>query len=91
MIVLFFVSKYWFHNSTSTEVFNLIKKSSLLYSLEFCEFPDDIGDRVCDDENNNEACEYDGGDCCGPNVDTEHCKECQCLDPNYQGKWSWKL
>eukprot|EP00903_Cladosiphon_okamuranus_P009792 g9309.t1 len=30
-----------------------------------------IGDRVCDPENNNAACEYDGGDCC----------ECDCVEP----------
>ena len=23
-----------------------------------------IGDGYCDDDNNNEACQYDGGDCC---------------------------
>ena len=23
-----------------------------------------IGDDYCDDENNNDACQYDGGDCC---------------------------
>ena len=41
-------------------------------------------DGVCDDENNIEECEYDGGDCCGSNVVKDHCKECKCLDP-YQG------
>ena len=45
------------------------------------------GDGICDDGNNHAGCEYDGGDCCGSNVHTTHCKKCQCLDPNYQGKW----
>ena len=27
-------------------------------------------------------CTYDGGDCCGPNVNTQYCTECSCLDPN---------
>ena len=40
---------------------------------------------VCDDETNNEVCEYDGGDCCGSNVVTTSCSACQCLDPNYSG------
>ena len=57
--------------------------SSLL--LELCEFPDFKGDGCCDDENNLEACEYDGGDCCGSDVDTICCIECQCSDPNYGG------
>ena len=38
-----------------------------------------IGDGYCQDGNNNGACNYDGGDCCGPCVSTEHCTECQCL------------
>jgi len=40
------------------------------------------GDDFCDDENNNAACEYDGGDCCGGDVDTTYCKQCECLDPS---------
>jgi len=31
------------------------------------------GDKSCDDENNNEGCDFDGGDCCGPNVDKTYC------------------
>ena len=43
------------------------------------------GDGICDDLTNHEACEYDGGDCCGSNVASRYCIECQCLDPNYGG------
>ena len=39
-----------------------------------------IADGYCDDINNNLACTYDGGDCCGSNVNTEWCTECQCLE-----------
>ena len=39
------------------------------------------GDKWCDDENNNEGCEWDGGDCCGPDVKTKYCSKCECLDP----------
>ena len=39
-----------------------------------------IGDTFCDDDNNNLDCNYDGGDCCGPNVDTTYCIGCQCLN-----------
>ena len=35
---------------------------------------------MCDDVNNNEACSFDGGDCCGPNVNTDWCTECLCLE-----------
>ena len=27
-------------------------------------------------------CTYDGGDCCGPNVDTQYCTECVCYANN---------
>ena len=44
-----------------------------------------IGDNYCDDNNNNVDCSYDGGDCCGCNINTDWCQECQCLDPNGSG------
>ena len=40
------------------------------------------GDMYCDDINNNMECGYDGGDCCGTNVNTDYCEICGCLDPN---------
>ena len=40
------------------------------------------GDNYCHDENNNCGCEWDGGDCCGENVNTQFCSACECLDPN---------
>ena len=35
-----------------------------------------IGDGYCDDENNNAGCNFDGGDCCGVNVNTQYCNLC---------------
>ena len=49
---------------------------------EGCGFPQWVGDNFCDDENNNEECGWDGGDCCGNNVVTQYCTICACLDPN---------
>merc|ERR1712032_1703558 len=43
-----------------------------------------VGDKRCDDENNNCGCNWDGGDCCGKSGDTRqfsYCKKCKCLDP----------
>ena len=40
-----------------------------------------IGDGYCDDENNVEECQWDGGDCCGDYVSTTWCSVCACLDP----------
>ena len=37
-----------------------------------------IGNGECNDETNIKACDYDGFDCCGSNVDTEYCLECVC-------------
>ena len=39
-----------------------------------------MGDGYCDDVANNMGCNYDGGDCCGDNVDTQYCSVCECLD-----------
>ena len=39
-----------------------------------------LQDGYCDDENNNIDCDYDGGDCCGPNTNTQYCSVCQCLE-----------
>ena len=39
-----------------------------------------IGDGMCDDENNNEQCQYDLGDCCRPQIfPFQVCQECLCL------------
>ena len=39
-----------------------------------------IGDNVCEDEVNNEICEFDGRDCCKPvgEVNKKNCVQCQC-------------
>ena len=39
-----------------------------------------VNDGVCDDLNNNIECNFDGGDCCGPYVNTGYCNECLCLN-----------
>ena len=41
---------------------------------------DYIEDGYCNEENNNEECEWDGGDCWG-NTDTNFFDLCECLDP----------
>ena len=38
-----------------------------------------IGDGYCDDTTNIMECSFDGGDCCGSNVNTAYCNLCQCL------------
>ena len=49
---------------------------------KICEHVSWINDNYCDDDNNNVECEWDGGDCCGSNVNTLFCSACECLDPD---------
>ena len=51
---------------------------------EVCEYPEWKGDGYCDDGNNNENCQWDGGDCCYNFKKgwDKYCDDCQCLDPN---------
>ena len=37
-----------------------------------------LSDGFCDDANNIEECNYDGGDCCGINVQKNFCVNCSC-------------
>ena len=48
------------------------------------------GNSYCNDEKNNVGCDWDGGDCCGPNVRTFFCSQCVCLDPNSQDRYECK-
>ena len=41
-----------------------------------------IGDGYCDDDNNNDVCNYDGGDCCLDHVLTDWCTICICIEDN---------
>ena len=38
-----------------------------------------VKDGLCDDMNNNEACNYDGGDCCGVYSNKRFCLKCECI------------
>jgi len=48
--------------------------------ISYCQMSHWKGDGYCDDENNNSECDWDGGDCCGSDVDTSFCTECACLE-----------
>ena len=38
-----------------------------------------VGNGYCDDGLNTAECNFDAGDCCGPNANTDYCISCQCL------------
>ena len=49
-----------------------------------CKYPNWKGDGYCDDDNNNEFCGFDGGDCCldyddWPDRDW-FCNDCECKE-----------
>ena len=44
------------------------------------DYADYVGDGYCDDANNNEGCQFDDGDCCGPDINTDYCVECLCYE-----------
>ena len=52
------------------------------YIFKGCDDSYKVDDGYCDDENNNPGCNYDGGDCCGANVNTLYFSECLCIDPD---------
>ena len=41
-----------------------------------------ISNGFCNDETNNEECQFDGNDCCGACANTELCSDCNCHDEN---------
>ena len=50
-----------------------------------------INDRFCDDMNNNEACNYDEGDCCGTLINKRYCVSCKCKSKNLFSKINYKF
>merc|ERR1711981_517275 len=48
--------------------------------MDECEVPQWFGDNYCDDGNNTPECGFDGGDCCGDDVNTQYCQLCECLE-----------
>ena len=60
----------------------LLFYSILLFISHFssdCQYTTLIKNGFCNDESNNEDCDYDGGDCCGFCIAKDHCSECACI------------
>ena len=62
----------------STSTTTTTSNSSTVCDRDSC--PWAIPDGFCDDECNCAELRFDGGDCCGPNVDTSFCEECECKE-----------
>ena len=51
-----------------------------MFSVSDCPLPLYVGDGFCDDLNNINSCNFDGGDCCLETVITDFCTECICYE-----------
>ena len=62
-------------------------KKTLIFYLNFqgCQTPGTVNDGYCEDHVNNAECNYDGGDCCGPNVNMRNCADCICYSKHCDG------
>ena len=69
---------YYFIVSHHLRLFESLTVNKI-FKIADCPTPLIVGDGFCNDETNNPDCNYDGGDCCGPCIDTKYCSECQCL------------
>ena len=56
----------------------IFPKQQTTLSFSDCPHPHWIGDSFCDEKTNVADCDYDGGDCCGYNVNTDFCSDCNC-------------
>ena len=70
--------EYWCHGDCEWDSANhqCVNKGECLNGS-----PQWIGDSFCDDNNNNENCNFDGGDCCDESKNLDFCSACTCLDP----------
>ena len=66
----------------------MVRAEIISTNSDFCKIKDDflgywVGDGYCDDLNNNEGCEWDGGDCCNNDNDSWnlYCTACECREP----------
>ena len=78
-----FILKENFERTSETS--KISQKNQLQFVLCFlmpfadCRFEHWKSDGLCDDINNKEECEYDGGDCCGGHNVNQYCLDCSCL------------
>lgn len=59
-----------------------------MYNIKGC---DKAGDGFCDDAINDGLCQFDGGDCCIPEVSTDYCIFCKCYATQPIGKYEYAV
>ena len=55
-----------------------MKQTTIYLAFQGCESPGIVNNGYCHDHVNTAECNYDGGDCCGPNVNILNCDDCIC-------------
>ena len=55
----------------------------VIFHISGCDI---AGDGYCDDATNDGRCDFDGGDCCLPNKDTQFCLFCLCYAEKPESK-----
>ena len=79
-------------HSTSISTFDALSKwhdghlSQIIWILFWYKIKLCIGDEYCDDIANTLACDYDGGDCCAEDANTDYCVICDCIINDGTGK-----
>ena len=82
------VWSFWDANEPNNE--NAGEDCAHLYTYTYentCYYPH-VGNGYCNDEYNNEECDWDGGDCCGDNVvcSNNGNTACECFQPSFEPK-----
>ena len=75
--------EYHFCHVQFSFLYTIIKVQTNFFFQTFnfsdCINTKEVGDGVCNDENNNYICNFDAGDCCGPNAALWICNDCTCV------------
>ena len=72
---------YQFRSEENEEFLDSFTKDVNFSSKVKCDVLGYLGDGFCDDEANNEVCQFDKGDCCDTQNDRSLCADCYCYTP----------
>ena len=77
LLLLLLSSRYRFSENSFVQDESQINKFCLFIEQRCTGIVDSIADGICDDENTNIECYFDGGDCCFNPITM--CDDCYCL------------
>ena len=79
IVIIFLRMMTVFTDTSSPELTYSLNASSTYFIISDCNNPSFVGDGYCDDDTNNNDCEFDKGDCCGSLILTQYCHFCECI------------